>query len=51
MSLPSGLIGDGTAKQRFLRKAQAASALEHKNICTIHDVGDTDDGQVFLVMA
>ena len=45
------LTRDGTAKQRFLQEAQAASALDHPNICTTHDVGETDDGQLYLVMA
>ena len=50
-SLPPDLIRDETAKQRFLQEAQAASALDHPNICTIHDINETDDGQLYLVMA
>jgi hypothetical protein len=49
--LPSQWSHDEDAKQRFIREAQAASATEHRNICTIHDVGTTDDGQLFIVMA
>ena len=49
--LPPDLTRDATAKQRFLQEAQAASALDHPNVCAIHDVGETDDGQLYLVMA
>ena len=49
--LPADLTKDATAKQRFLQEAQAASALDHPNICTIHEINETDDGQLYLVMA
>ncbi len=49
--LPPDLTRDGTAKQRFLQEAKAASALDHPNICTIHEINETDDGQLYLVMA
>ncbi len=35
----------------FLQEAQAASALDHPNICTIFEINETDDGQLYLVMA
>ncbi len=35
----------------FLQEAQAASALDHPNICTIHEINETPDGQLYLVMA
>ena len=49
--LPPDLTRDGTAKQRFLQEAKAASALDHPNICTIFEINETDDGQLYLVMA
>ncbi|MCH7747570.1 MAG: protein kinase [Acidobacteria bacterium] len=49
--LPPDLTRDDTAKKRFLQEAKAASALDHPNICTIHEINETDDGQLYLVMA
>jgi eukaryotic-like serine/threonine-protein kinase len=49
--LPPTLTGDPEAKERFIHEARAASALDHPNICTIHEIGQTDDGQLFIVMA
>ncbi|HET6681168.1 MAG TPA: tetratricopeptide repeat protein [Gemmatimonadaceae bacterium] len=44
------LSADRAAKKRFLVEARAAAALEHPNICTVHEIGDTDDGQLYIVM-
>ncbi|MDQ3698714.1 MAG: protein kinase, partial [Gemmatimonadota bacterium] len=49
--LPPHLSADQAAKKRFLVEARAAAALEHPNICTVHEIGDTEDGQVYIVMA
>ena len=49
--LPPHLSADQGAKTRFLVEARAAAALEHPNICTVHEIGDTPDGQVYIVMA
>jgi len=49
--LPPQWSHDESAKQRFLREAQAASATHHRNICTIHDIETAADGQLFIVMA
>jgi serine/threonine protein kinase len=49
--LPLALVEDHDAKQRLLLEAQAASALDHPNICTIHEIDESADGRVFLAMA
>jgi serine/threonine protein kinase len=42
--LPPTLTFDDEARQRFIHEAQAASALDHPNICAIHDIGESDEG-------
>ena len=43
-------IEDPAGKQRLIREAKAAAALDHPNVCTVHEIGETDEG-VFLAMA
>jgi serine/threonine protein kinase len=44
------LDGDPSAAERFRLEARTIAALEHPNICTVHEIGETDDGRLFLAM-
>src|SRR5262249_44211951 len=47
--LPQQLVQNPVSLQRFQREAEAASAINHPNICTIHDICE-EDGRAFIVM-
>ena len=49
--LPPELTRDPEAKARFIREAQAASSFDHPNICTIYEINEAGDGQMFIAMA
>jgi len=48
--LPPHLTQDTEAKRRFILEAQAASALQHTNICTIYEINETDEDQIYISM-
>jgi serine/threonine protein kinase len=49
--LPHELTQDQEFSQRFIQEAQAASSLDHPNICTIFEINETRDGEIFIAMA
>src|SRR5215467_3199901 len=48
--LPAEMAADPERRQRFLTEARAASALNHPHVCIVYDVGETDDGRLFIAM-
>jgi len=49
--LPPHIGQDTEDKERFIQEARAASALDHSNICNIHEIDETDEGKLFICMA
>lgn len=48
--LPADLAADPERRDRFLKEARAASALNHPNVCVVYDVGETQAGQPYIAM-
>ena len=48
--LPADMAADPERRQRFLKEARAASALNHPHVCVVYDVGETEDGLPFIAM-
>ena len=48
--LPVEISDDADRRRRFIKEAKAASSLNHPHVCTIYEVGETDDGQPFIAM-
>src|SRR5512134_1235536 len=48
--LPPCREADGQAKRRFLAEARAVAALDHPNVCTIYEIGETSEGQLYIAM-
>jgi serine/threonine protein kinase/Tfp pilus assembly protein PilF len=49
--LPHQWTSDVEARERFIHEARAASALDHPNICNIHEIEETEDGRMYIAMA
>ncbi len=49
--LPADVADDPRAKDRLLAEARAAATLDHPNVCTVYEVGETDEGQPFIALA
>ena len=48
--LSDGVVNDADRRRRFLREARVAASISHPNIAAVHDVGETDDGHIFIAM-
>ncbi len=49
--LPAMVAHDANVRRRFEQEASSASLLDHPNICTIHEIGESDDGHLYIAMA
>src|ERR1051326_2791854 len=48
--LPRDFLKDSDRQRRFEQEARAASTLSHQNVCTVYEVGETEDGRHYIVM-
>lgn len=49
--LPASTSNDEKARERFAHEARAVSALDHPNVAVVHEIGESEDGDMFIVMA
>ena len=49
--LPPSLTSNARSRERLIAEARAVSKLDHPNVCTVHEIEETEDGQVVIVMA
>lgn len=49
--LPPHLADDEHARERFVDEARAAASLDHPNVCTVHDIVESNDGRLYIAMA
>ncbi|HTY57725.1 MAG TPA: protein kinase, partial [Bacteroidota bacterium] len=49
--LPERAAQASSDRERFIREARAAAGIDHPNVCTIYEVGETSDGRIFIAMA
>jgi eukaryotic-like serine/threonine-protein kinase len=49
-TIPAARTATPRAKERFLNEARAASALDHPNVCTVYEIEETGEGQIYLTM-
>lgn len=49
--LPAHVSAGDDAEKRLLLEAKTAASLDHPNVCTVHEIGETDDGRLFIAMA
>ena len=49
--LPPHLTSDPSLRKRYINQAKEASALDHPNICTIHEINETEDDPLYICMA
>ena len=49
--LPQNLLSNKEEKERFLYEARTVSKLDHPKVCTVYEIDESEDGQIFICMA